>query len=44
MARKDFPSMGRLVIDQLEPNGKFKGLKARAVDALMRRDTKRNLY
>lgn len=44
LPRGEFPSMGRLVVEQMEPSGRFKGLKARAVDALLRRDTKRNLY
>lgn len=38
------PSLGRALVDQVEPEGRFHGIKGRVLDWALARDVKKNLY
>lgn len=48
ITRETLPSIGELTVDQLQPNGRFKGVKAKIADQvlgrMLDRDAKKNLY
>jgi len=42
--RPDVPSLGRTLVEQVEPQGRFRALKGRLIDYGLRQDAKKNLY
>ncbi len=38
------PSLGRTIVEQVEPTGRFRALKGRILDRVLDRDVKQNLY
>ena len=42
--RPEVPSLGRTLVDQVEPKGRFRALKGRLIDYGLRQDAKKNLY
>ena len=42
--RPDVPTLGRTLVDQVEPQGRFRALKGRLIDYGLRQDAKKNLY
>lgn len=42
--RDTLPTFGRMLIDQLDPTGRLKAVKAAALQALLKRDEKHGLY
>jgi len=42
--RKTLPTFGRMLIDQMDPTGRMKGLKAAGLDIVLKRDERKGLY
>ena len=42
--RPRVPTLGRTLVEQVEPQGRFRGIKGRLLERALRRDAKKNLY
>lgn len=42
--RKMLPTFGRMLIDQMEPNGRMKVLKSAGLEIVLKRDERKGLY